>query len=41
VPANKSRQDLFSNSNWSQLNNVSFARSVVGLRVEEGLKTIR
>ena len=41
VPANKSRQDLFANSNCSQLNKVSFARSEVGLKAGEALKTIR
>lgn len=41
VPANKSKQDLFSISNWSQLNKVSFALSLVGLNNGEALKTIR
>ena len=41
VPANKSKQDLFSISNWSQLNKVSFALSLVGLKSGDALKTIR
>jgi len=41
VPENKSKQDLFCISNWSQLKSVSFALSVVGLRLGEALKTIR